>query len=157
MPTATLAICTCETIGRPKESKYEGKPPYRPVLFKLADGTQKWKSYNEDAPELTWLKKGAQYQCTLTGDDFTIIEPTQDGPPAATSAPQAAPTQPTGPTLTDDQKRQIAAYICDLAPLYAYCYQQSKAQLEPHGAPDGAIQAGASSLFIAAQRKFNLA
>jgi hypothetical protein len=164
MPTATLTTITCETIGRPKPSKYEGKPDYRPVLFALPDGSQRWKSYNEGAPELDWLKKGQTYQATLSKDDLTIIQPQgQPAPqpqaaPMATTAPTMAPTAAPGPapTIPDDRKRQIAAYVGDLAPLYAYCYQQARQQLEPHEAPLDAVQAAASTLFIQASRKFNL-
>ncbi len=158
MPTATLTTITCETIGRPKASRYEGKPDYRPVLFVLPDGSQRWKSYNEGSPELEWLSKGQTYQATLAGDDLTIIQP-QVQPPApapapATMAPTAAPGP--APTIPDDRKRQIAQYIQDLSAMYAYAYSTAKHQLEPHDAPPDAIQAAASTVFIAASRKFNL-
>lgn len=158
MPTAVLTSITCETIGRPKPSKYEGKPDYRPVLFLLPDGSQRWKSYNEGAPELDWLRKGETYQATLSGEDLTIIQP--EGQPAPMAQQQPAPMAPApagpAPTIPDDRKRAIAAYVGDLAPLYAYCYSQAKHQLEPHEAPAEAVQAAASSLFIAAKGKFNL-
>ena len=159
MPIATLTSITCETIGRPKPSKYEGKPDYRPVLFLLPDGSQRWKSYNEGSPELDWLRKGQTYQATLSGEDLTIIQPEGTTAPMAPQhqpAPMApAPAGP-APTIPDDRKRAIAAYVGDLAPLYAYCYSQAKHQLEPHEAPLDAVQAAASTLFIAASRKFNL-
>jgi hypothetical protein len=65
--------------------------------------------------------------------------------------------QPSVQTLQGASKSEIAQYVTDMAALYSYCYQQSKANLNAHGAPDAAIQAGASSLFIAAQRHFDLA
>ncbi len=151
MPTDTLTTITCETIGRPKPSKYEGKPDYRPVLFALPDGSQRWKSYNEGSPELDWLKKGQTYQATLTGDDLTIIQPQGQTEPQH----QAAPAGP-APTIPDDRKRQIAQYLQDLAALYAYSYSTAKHQLEPHEAPAEAIQGAATTLFIQAARKFNL-
>jgi hypothetical protein len=164
MPTATLTTITCETIGKPKPSKYEGKPDYRPVLFVLPDGSQRWKSYNEGSPELDWLRKGESYQATLTGDDLTIIQPQgQPAPqhqtaPMTTTAPTMAPTAAPGsaPTIPDDRKRQIAQYLQDLAALYAYSYSTAKHQLEPHDAPAEAIQGAATTLFIQASRKFNL-
>lgn len=156
MPTATLTTVTLETIGRPKASKYEGKPDYRPCLFVLPDGTQKWKSYNEGATELGWLTKGQTYQAAIAADgEMTLLQPAApaaDTPPAAAATPAA----PQAHTIADDQKRAIAAYVGDLAPLYAYCYQQARQQLEPHEAPAAAVQAAASSLFIAASRKFGL-
>ena len=163
MPTATLTTITCETIGRPKPSKFEGKPDYRPVLFALPDGSQRWKSYNEGSPELDWLQKGQTYQATLTGDDLTIIQPQgQPAPqaqaaPVATTAPTMAPAAAgPAPTIPDDRKRAIAAYIGDMGAMYAYAYATAKHQLEPHEAPAEAIQGAATTLFIQAARKFNL-
>ena len=168
MPTAVLTSITVETIGKPKPSKYEGKPDYRPVLFLLPDGSQRWKSYNEGAPELDWLRKGQTYQATLSGEDLTIIQPEgqpapmaqqQPAPMAPTTAPtMAPPAAPAGPapTIPDDRKRQIAQYLQDLAALYAYSYSTAKHQLEPHEAPAEAIQGAATTLFIQAARKFNL-
>jgi hypothetical protein len=158
MPTASLTTITCETIGKPKPSKYEGKPDYRPVLFVLPDGSQRWKSYNEGSPELDWLRKGESYQATLTGDDLTIIQPQGQTAPMTTTAPTMAPTAAPGsaPTIPDDRKRQIAQYLQDLAALYAYSYSTAKHQLEPHDAPAEAIQGAATTLFIQAARKFNL-
>lgn len=151
MPTATLTTATLETIGRPKQSKFEGKPDYRPCLFKLSDGEQFWKSYNVDAPELTWLKKGDVYQVAISGDDHTIIQPTQDGAPAPASAPQPA-AAPGG--MTPEQKRQIASYVESLLPLYSFCYAQAQ-----QGMKDGsevAIASGAAALFEQACRRFGL-
>ena len=85
MPTATLTTATVEVIGKPKTSKYEGKPPYRPVLFNLADGSQVWKSYSEGAPELEWLTTGETYQATIAGEEVTLIAPT--APQATAQAP----------------------------------------------------------------------
>ncbi len=153
MPTATLTTVILEAIGKPKESKYEGKPPYRPCLFVLPDGSQKWKSYNEGSAELDWLRKGGTYQAAIAADgEMTLIHPTGDSPPP----PPVAVAPQGGPTIPDDRKRAIAAYISDLAPLYAYCYGQAQAQLEPHGPRPEAIEAAADRLFDAACRRFSL-
>ena len=157
MPTATLTTITCETIGRPKASRYEGKPDYRPVLFVLPDGSQRWKSYNDGSPELEWIRKGQTYQAVISGDEMTIIQPEgQPAPPAAQSqvAPTTAPTAAPG-TIPNDKKPEIAAYATDMAKLYAYCYSQAIAAM-PESAPMDAIQAAASSVFIQASRKFSL-
>jgi hypothetical protein len=93
MPTATLTTATVEVIGKPKTSKYEGKPPYRPVLFNLADGSQVWKSYSEGAPELEWLTTGETYQATIAGEEVTLIAPAT-APTAPATAPQATAQAP---------------------------------------------------------------
>jgi hypothetical protein len=156
---ASLLTATVETIGRPKASKYEGKPDYRPVAFKLPDGSEVWRNYNVGSPELAWLQRGQAYQVVLDGDSVTPVQPEQ-----ATSQPQAQPSQPaTGyqpsprlDQMAKEEKAEIISYITSLAGLYAYAYQQAQATLTPHGAPLEAIQAAASTTFIQAARRFQL-
>jgi hypothetical protein len=156
---ATLLTATVETIGRPKVSKYEGKPDYRPVAFKLPDGSEVWRNYNVGSPELAWLQRGQAYQVVLDGDTVTPVQPEQ-----ATSQPQAQPSQPAtsyqpSPRLDQmakEEKAEIISYITSLAGLYAYAYQQAQATLTPHGAPLEAIQAAASTTFIQAAKRFQL-
>ncbi len=82
--------------------------------------------------------------------------------PATTATPQAtaqAPSQSKPASLdamTGEEKAQIASYITSISALYAYCYQQAAHHLAPHGAPEPAIQAAASTTFIQASRKFSL-
>jgi hypothetical protein len=156
---ASLLTATVETIGRPKASKYEGKPDYRPVAFKLPDGSEVWRNYNVGAPELAWLQRGQAYQVVVDGDTVTPVQPEQ-----ATSQPQAQPSQPAtsyqpSPRLDQmakEEKAEIISYITSLAGLYAYAYQQAQATLTPHGAPLEAIQAAASTTFIQAAKRFQL-
>jgi hypothetical protein len=156
---ASLLTATVETIGRPKASKYEGKPDYRPVAFKLPDGSEVWRNYNVGAPELAWLQRGQAYQVVVDGDSVTPVQPEQ-----ATSQPQAQPSQPAtsyqpSPRLDQmakEEKAEIISYITSLAGLYAYAYQQAQATLTPHGAPLEAIQAAASTTFIQAAKRFQL-
>jgi hypothetical protein len=156
---ATLLTATVETIGKPKTSKYEGKPDYRPVAFKLPDGSEVWRNYNVGSPELAWLQRGQAYQVVVDGDTVTPVQPEQ-----ATSQPQAQPSQPAtsyqpSPRLDQmakEEKAEIISYITSLAGLYAYAYQQAQATLTPHGAPLEAIQAAASTTFIQAAKRFQL-
>jgi hypothetical protein len=156
---ATLLTATVETIGHPKASKYEGKPDYRPVAFKLPDGSEVWRNYKVGAPELAWLQRGQAYQVVVDGDTVTPVQPEQ-----ATSQPQAQPSQPAtsyqpSPRLDQmakEEKAEIISYITSLAGLYAYAYQQAQATLTPHGAPLEAIQAAASTTFIQAAKRFQL-
>jgi hypothetical protein len=75
---------------------------------------------------------------------------------------QATPNQsqqsvpkPTETGMTPDTKKAIAAYVEEMGSLYGFCYQTATNKLAD--APNEAKQAMASSLFIAAQRKFGLA
>lgn len=155
MPTQQLTQAMLETIGRPKQSKYEGKPDYRPCLFKLPDGSQKWKSYPVDADELNWLTRGETYQAVISADDFNIIQPAGAAQPAPTPAPAPAPQpQTTAPAMTADQKRAIAQYIQEQSKLFGYCYQQAQAELPDLS--EESHRAIATTLYIQASRKFNL-
>ncbi|MGB3496510.1 MAG: hypothetical protein WBA57_27530 [Elainellaceae cyanobacterium] len=145
MPTQTLINATLETIGRPKQSKFENKPNYRPLLFTLPDGSQRWKSYAVDAQELTWLTRGQTYQAVISGDDFNIVQPSGAAP-----APAPAP----GATIPADQKRAIATYIQEQSKLFGYCYQQAQAELP--GLSEESHRAIAETLYIQAARKFQL-
>jgi hypothetical protein len=143
MPTATLTTCTLEVIARPKPSRYEGKPDYRPCLFKLADSSQKWKSYNEGSAELTWLKQGQTYQAAIAADgEMTLIQPTGPAAPAPVATPAVS------------QAQEIGEYLDRMTGLYAAAYRRASAAMD--GAPPEAIQAAASSAYIACQRKFSL-
>jgi hypothetical protein len=152
MPTATLTTATVEVIGKPKPSKFADKPPYRPVLFNLADGSQVWKSYTEGSPELEWLNTGETYQAAIAGEEVTLIAPTA---PATAQAPtQGKPASLD--TMTGEDKQAIASYITSISALYAFCYQQAQHHLAPHQAPPEAVQSAASTTFIQAARKFSL-
>jgi hypothetical protein len=152
MPTATLTTATVEVIGKPKPSKFADKPPYRPVLFNLADGSQVWKSYSEGSPELEWLNTGETYQAAIAGEEVTLIAPA-----TAPTTPATAQGKPASlDTMAPEDKQAIASYITSISALYAFCYQQAAHHLAPHGAPEPAIQAAASTTFIQASRKFSL-
>jgi len=152
MPTQQLTQATLETIGRPKTSKFEGKPDYRPCLFKLPDGSQKWKSYAVDAEELNWLTRGETYQAVVSGDDFNIIQPAGA---VATAAPTPAPEHSApGATIPTDQKRAIATYVQEQSKLFGYCYQQAQAELPDLS--EESWRAIAETLFSQAVQKFEL-
>lgn len=84
-------------------------------------------------------------------------------PPPETQAPAAATTRPateplgTAQTLEGASKTEIARYVTDMAALYSYCYGEALQHLAKHETPEHAIRGAASSLFIAAQRRFDLA
>jgi hypothetical protein len=127
MPTATLTTATVEVIGKPKTSKYEGKPPYRPVLFNLADGSQVWKSYSEGAPELEWLTTGETYQATIAGEEVTLIAPA----PATTAptAPQAtaqAPSQAPSHQAPANARQAYMETLERVGNRYAACITKAK-------------------------------
>ncbi|MEP0911791.1 hypothetical protein NDI45_12795 [Leptolyngbya sp. GB1-A1] len=152
MATATLIEGTIEVIGREKNGQYG---PYKPVLFKLADGSEIWKSYKPDAPELAQLRKGQTYQLVKVGDEIKLVAPGQSTPQAQATTPPIAPAHQTDPyRMGDDQKRDVAAYVSQMGDLLAYC--RNVAQQKLGDVEEETIRTSTASLFITAQRKFNL-
>ena len=85
--------------------------------------------------------------------------PTATAPTTAPTATPQAPSQgkpATLDTMAPEDKQAISSYITSVSALYAFCYQQAAHHLSPHGAPEPAIQAAASTTFIQASRKFSL-
>jgi hypothetical protein len=78
---------------------------------------------------------------------YHVVEGQPTTPP-----PADAPPQPQG--MTPETKKAIAQFVGEMGDLYRYCYETAGEKLAT--APNEAKQAMASSLFIAAQRKFNL-
>ena len=80
--------------------------------------------------------------------------------PPATTEPTPAPTvgpQPSAQTLQGASKAEIAQYVTDMAALYTFCYGEAIQHLAKHEPPEHAIRGAASSLFIATQKRFDLA
>lgn len=151
-------LATVKWISEEKENEYGAYVSVLCVRSDLeGDAAKVWVTIQPE--DVGSFRKGQQVNVipgtSKTGKQKWDVELIGDAPSA--SAPPTAPASPTigGHVMTDDLKRQVAAYVGEMAPLYAYCYQQAQAQLAPHNAPDAAVQAAASSLFIAAQRRFN--
>lgn len=76
-----------------------------------------------------------------------------DNPSTNQPTPEVAHSPQTG-GMTPETKKAIASYVGEMGDLYRYCYETAGEKLAT--APNEAKQAMASSLFIAAQKKFNL-
>jgi hypothetical protein len=167
MPTIRTAAdkitATVTAFGKVKESQFnEGS--YQSVLFEspaLPDG-KVWRSMDPDQAQ--GFTRGQQVYLVPTTNkqgkpsyDIELIAPT--APAATPQAPTQGKPASQGTSLdamAPEEKAQIASYITSISALYAYCYQQAAHHLSPHGAPEPAIQAAASTTFIQASRKFSL-
>lgn len=98
----------------------------------------------------TRLKALKRNETKVIGQDtrgnWKLIDVVSDEPDA-----QSAPVSP----QERPQAKDVGDYLEQMTALYAACYRRSEKHLD--GAPDAAIQACASSVFISAQRKFDLA
>jgi hypothetical protein len=176
MPTIRTAAdkitATVTAFGKLKESQFNDSV-YQSVLFEgegLPDG-KLWRSMDPDQAQ-QFTRGQTVYLVPTTN---TKGKPSYDieliAPAPAPTAPAATPQAPSQGTshqgkpatqgtsldaMAPEDKQAIASYITSISALYAYCYQQAAHHLAPHGAPEPAIQAAASTTFIQAARKFSL-
>ncbi len=69
------------------------------------------------------------------------------------------PNAPAGPAyqeLTPDQKRAIAAYVCDVADLLGFCLKTASEKFSDQVETEESLRSLATTLFIATQRHFGL-
>jgi hypothetical protein len=127
--------------------------PFQSVLFIDDQGREIWKSFALDAPELDILKPGLKVRLipngsSRSGKDSHVIE-------LATQPETEKPREFKG-QLSDHQKREIAAYIEQMAALYRFAYGQAAQNLQGVANDPDTLKSCAATLFIAAQQKFNL-
>lgn len=153
-------------IGKPKESTYTPGQFYHPVLFadqtypEGAEEAKIWKNLSSD--EVSQLTKGDTVQLVPTGTDkngkvsHQIVKLTPTPTTSSTAAQQHPQTNSVAPSWSEDQKREVAAYIEQVGALYRYCYTTAATQMKDMTQSEETLRCCASSLFIAAQRKFHL-
>jgi hypothetical protein len=141
---------TTATIKFPVAKIFDGQyGPSCNVLVTMPDGSEQKIWGKPD--ELQSYRRGdaiALLQDPKTGK-FKPVAIAQTPQPVSHPAPQATAPKP------GLDKQAIADYAAQQAKLYSYCYQQARAAM-PDDAPDAAIQAAASSVYIATGRKFSL-
>ena len=137
------------TVRYPAGKTFDGQyGPRANVLAVLPDGSEVkvWAAPDE----LAGYRKGDPIHLVQDAKGkFKPVAIAQQPQRANHPAPQATAPKP-GP-----DKAAIAQFIVDQSRLYSFCYAQARAAMPPD-APDAAIQAAASSVFISTGRKFNL-
>jgi hypothetical protein len=151
-------LAKVELITKEKEGDYG---LYRSVLFKNGEG-KIWQSFDPDAEELQIFKKGMTVQLIPRGESksgktqYNIVLLDSVSVPNTAPAPQApAPVAAYG-VMSEAQKYEAAAYIEQMAKMYRYCYEQAQISLTGATESPETVRAAASTLFIAAQRKFGI-
>ena len=144
MSTATLITARVKYgAGQPRETQYGMRIN---ALLTLPDGTEHRVWGQPDDLAIASLKKGRQVQLLHDGKGYKLIadnQPTQVKQPIATE-------------LTPEQKRAIAEYVTGQADLLKFCWSTAAAKLDGLATEEESIRCAAASLYIAAQRKFNL-
>ncbi|MDB9529913.1 hypothetical protein PN498_28260 [Oscillatoria sp. CS-180] len=101
-------------------------------------------------------RKGSAVQITKDHKGkLSLVESSAEQPPTPGTAPASQPSP--AQLLEGTSKADIAQYVTDMAALYSYCYGEAVKHLAQHEPPEHAIRGAASSLFIAAQKRFDLA
>jgi len=101
-------------------------------------------------------RQGSEVQITRDHKGkLSLVDPPAEQTPASATTPQQS--APAAQTLEGVDKAAIAQYVTDMAALYAYCYGEAVQHLAKHEPPEHAIRGAASSLFISAQKRFDLA
>lgn len=126
---------------------------------RLEDGSESaiWSPVNYAPVE--YLTQGQAVTCSRDSKGkVSIVEnhlthPGMSAPsvPTVTTAPTQ--TQPQG--MTPETKKAIASHIEEMASLFNYCYQTAAQKVQ--GLPPEQTREVATTLFIQASRKFNLA
>ena len=144
MSTATLITARVKYgAGQPRETQYGMRIN---ALLTLPDGTEHrvWGKPEDQA--IASLKKGQQVQLLHDGKGYKLVA---DNQPAQVKQPIAI-------ELTPEQKRAIANYVNGQADLLKFCWTTVAAKLDGLATEEESIRCAAASLYIAAQRKFNL-
>lgn len=157
--------CLIEVIGKPRPSKHQEGSFYYPTLFldvtKQGDEAKIWKNLSGD--EVSQIQKGDRVQLVpagkdAKGNDKHNIVLLSSAPSAPTTAPATAPAAPPAPAqqgMTNEQKRQVAAFVSDMSDLYAFCLTTAQSKIGESSDPE-TVRCMASSLFISASKKFQL-
>jgi hypothetical protein len=142
--TASLITARVKyAAGQPRATQYGMRIN---ALLTLPDGTEHRLWGQPDDREIAALKKGQQVQLLHDGKGYKLIP---NNPPTQAK-------QPVATELTPEQKWAIAEYVTGQADLLKFCWTTATAKLEGLATEEESIRCAASSLYIAAQRKFNL-
>ncbi len=163
LQNAHTVTATVSYISNGKPSKFEGKGDYYSVCFESSELKEKtvWKNLTLD--EVGLLHKGMTVTLSATArngrNTWDVILPENTyGKPAPTQNTSTAPAKQPIEGLSPELKREMAAYSREMINLYSFLWKQSKEALEAQGCDDvETIRTSTSSVFIAVQRKFNLA
>jgi hypothetical protein len=140
---------TVATVKFPAGKIFDGQyGPSCNVLATLPDGSEQKIWGKPD--DLQGYRRGDQIHLVQDAKGkYKPVAIAQTPQPVSHPAPQATAPKP------ELDKAAIADFIQTQAKLYAFCYQRAIETMPPN-APDAAIQAAASSVYIATGRKFNL-
>lgn len=140
---------TQATIKFPAGRVFDGQyGPSCNVLVTMPDGSE----------QKIWGKPD-ELQSYRRGDSIALLQDAKGKFKPVAIAQQPQPVNHPAPQATAPKpeldKQAIAQFVVDQSKLYSFCYQTAIKSM-PSDAPLEAVQACASSIYIATGRKFNL-
>lgn len=155
MPQTIIQAKVKFAAGKIFPSKYQDACDRQNILAVLEDGTEEKIYFDAHSPYPCSLRKGDPV--TLLCDDrgrLKIAQPQNFQTPAQPTQPQ--PRQNPAPQQAKPDREAIAAYIQYQAKIFDYCLQQAAPVARKYDLEPGDTRAIATSIYIAAQKKFNL-
>lgn len=160
----TPLTCRVMAIGRPKESSYSPGQFYHPVLFAdtcYPEGDEQAKLWkNLSADEVALIHKGDLVQLVPIGTDkqgkvkhqILLMTPAH----TVSASLDVVSDVLSQADWSNEHKREIAAYVEQQANLLKFCWSTARAKLEGVVTTEESMRCAASTLFIAASKKFGL-
>lgn len=144
------------TVKFPAGKVFQGEWGDRVNFVAVSDSGEEIKIWgNADNSEIKELKKGQKVQLVWDGKGYKLVN--SEPAPAEKNSHQNNGNQSPKPELSVEQKRAIAAYIQGQADLFNFCLKTVRERVEGINPDDTeSLRAIATTLYISAQRKFNL-
>ncbi len=119
------------------------------IVVEMDDGSEEKLYFAAGRQPHASLKRGQSVAILFEGGKRRLV--VNDKP-----ANQQPEPQPQYQELTPDQKRAIAAYVCDVADLLGFCLKTASEKFGNQIETEESLRTLATTLFIATQRHFGL-
>ncbi len=120
------------------------------IVVDMDDGTEEKLYFAAGRQPHASLKRGQQVQLLFSNGKRRLV--VSDKP----NTPTQQQPQPQYQGLTPDQKRAIAAYVCDVADLLGFCLKTASEKFSDQVETEESLRSLATTLFIATSRRFGL-
>lgn len=135
--------------GPPRETKYGQRIN---VLCILPSGEEFRLWGNPGDERLIALQKGQQIEVLKDRKGYKLVDLPTDQPAPV----QPAQTHLIAKPISQEMRSQVADYVTQMGQLYQFCWDSATLNLQGKAQDEESIRAAASSLFIAASKRFSL-
>ena len=121
------------------------------IVVEMDDGSEERLYFAAGRQPHASLKRGQSVRILYEGGKRRLLVNDKPDTPTQPSQPQ-----PQYQGLTPDQKRAIAAYVCDVADLLGFCLKTASEKFSDQVETEESLRTLATTLFIATSRRFGL-